>query len=182
MKASFPLDDGSDTTGGRDVEAEADMSLVIGVITGIRNIRGEMNIPPSAPLTVSIQSQDEHTRNTIDQCRNLISNLARLETLTVDSPGFRPKTAATSIFEDATIFVSLEGHVDFSQESKRLEKEIGKVSTELGKVSNKLHNQDFLGKAPSAVVEKVKQKSDTLLEKQGKLQTHLDKIRSLENG
>ena len=182
MKASFPLDDRSDTTGGDDTEAESDMSLVIGVITGIRNVRGEMNVSPSTPLTVSIQSQDEQTRDTIERCRDLIVNLARLETLAVAPPVARPKTAATSIFENATIFVSLEGQVDFSRESKRLEKEIGKVTAELGGVSRKLRNEDFLEKAPSAVVEKVKEKNDALLEKHGKLQAHLDRIRSIENG
>lgn len=180
MQAPFPLDARAEDASGEDREAESDMDLVIGVITGIRNIRGEMNVPPSTPLSVSIQSSDERTRETVDRCFDLICHLARLETLVVGPPAERPKAAATSIYADATIFVSLEGLVDFAKESKRLKKELGKIASELAGVSKKLENKGFLEKAPEAVVNGVREKSDALIKKQEKLQSHLDRIRSLE--
>ena len=64
----------------------------------------------------------------------------------------------------------------FDLEAQRLEKEINKLAKELTTVSKKLENENFLNKAPQDVVEKVKAKHDGLLEKQQKLQTHLDKI------
>jgi valyl-tRNA synthetase len=180
MKAAFPSDDPSYIRLAGDTTAEAEMDLVIGVITGIRNVRGEMNISPAKSLTVVVQSQDGTTLNTIEQHGGLIANMAKLDALTVESPGMRPKIAATSIFDHATIFVMLEGIVDFSLESSRLEKEIGKIGKDLGGVSRKLSNEDFLAKAPEAVVEKVRGQHQAFIEKQEKLQANLDRIRSIE--
>jgi len=182
MKAPFPLDSRSGLDLAGDAQAERDMSLLIGIITGIRNIRGEMNVAPGAALTVSIQSSDDTTSERIDHHRELITSLARLASMTVGPPGERPRKAATSIFENASIFVSLAGLVDFARESERLEKEIGKVTGELTGVTKKLSNPNFLQKAPPAVVAQVREKNDTLLQKQEKLQANLDTIRSIRDG
>jgi len=84
------------------------------------------------------------------------------------------------VVKGASIFVSLEGIIDFTKEKLRLEKEISKLGTELTKVAKKLENEGFLSKAPADVIEKVRQKQSTLLEKQQKIQTNLDKIKEVE--
>jgi valyl-tRNA synthetase len=179
MKSVFPLDAaGSELH--KDMEAESIMGLISGVISGIRNIRGEMNISPSLSLDVAVHSQEESTREIIEQHKDMIINLARLKYLSVEHTGQRPKSAATSVAESATIFVNLEGIIDFAQEMNRLDKEINKLGNELSIVSKKLGNEDFLSKAPKDVVEKVKKKHKTLMEKKRRLQTNLDKIRELE--
>ena len=155
------------------------MSLITGIITGIRNIRGEMNISPSLSLAVSVHSQQASTRDTVTQYKDMIMDLARLESLSVENSGRRPKGAATSVVEHATIFVHLEGVIDFTQEIQRLDKEINKLGNELDMVTKKLHNENFLKKAPKDVVEKVKERYDSLMGKQQKLQKNLDKIREL---
>jgi valyl-tRNA synthetase len=180
MKAAFPLYTDNDSRIQRDEEAEAHMGLISGIITGIRNIRGEMNISPSLSLGVSAQSQDELTRKAIQQHRDMIINLARLNSLSVGNAVERPKSAATAVVNDATIFVSLEGIIDFAKEIERLEKEIDKLTNESATVSKKLNNEDFLRKAPAEVVEKVKAKHDLLVEKQQKLLSNLTKIKELE--
>jgi valyl-tRNA synthetase len=180
MKAAFPLYDDTDTCIRRDEEAESHMRLVSGIITGIRNIRGEMNISPSLSLAVSAQSQDESTKKTIEQHRDMIINLARLNSLSVGNAVERPNSAATVVVNDATIFVSLEGIVDFAKEIERLEKEINKLRNESAAVLKKLNNEDFLRKAPPEVVEKVKAKHNLLVEKQQKLLSNLTKIKELE--
>lgn len=180
MKAAFPLYADNDHGIQRDEEAESDMGLISGIITGIRNIRGEMNISPSLSLAVSAQSTDESTMKTIQQYRDIIINLARLNSLSVGNAVERPKSAATVVVDDATIFVSLEGIVDFAKEIERLEKEINKLTNESAAVSKKLTNEDFLKKAPVEVVEKVKAKHDVLVEKQQKLLSNLTKIKELE--
>ena len=179
MKSVFPLD-ASDDGICRDMEAESIMGLISGIISGIRNIRGEMNISPSLSLAVSVHSQEESTRGTIEQYKDMIINLARLKSLSVENTGQRPKSAATSVVDNATIFVNLEGIIDFAQEINRLDKEINKLSNELSIVSKKLRNKDFLSKAPKDVVEKVKEKQESLMERQQKLRTNLDKIKELE--
>jgi len=81
----------------------------------------------------------------------------------------------------ASIFVSLEGIIDFAKETNRLKKEIKKLAAELGTVAKKLGNEGFLNKAPVDVIEKVRQKQSALLEKQQKIQTNLDKIKKVED-
>jgi valyl-tRNA synthetase len=74
----------------------------------------------------------------------------------------------------------LEGIIDFSKESQRLEKEMSKLAKELTTVSKKLENAGFLSKAPNDVVEQVKTKHSRLQEKQQKLQSNLDRIKEID--
>jgi len=179
MQANFPLDRSDSAKIKRDLEAEAKMGLVMQVISGIRNVRGEMNISPSLSLDVSLQSDDGTIRETVNQYKDIIVNLAGLEVLSVESYGKKPEMAATSVIEGATLFVSLEGVIDFVKETQRLEKEINKLTNELAPVLKKLKNENFLGKAPEDVVKKVKDKKNLLVEKQQKLQSNLDRIKAL---
>jgi len=182
MKAAFPADRPSSLCPGIDNKAEFDMALIMGVITGIRNIRGEMNIQPSRPLTVMVQSDDETTRSTIEKHQRMVMHLSKLESIKVTPLGERPRAVATSIFDKATIFVSLKGILDFAAESERLEKEIGKTAGDLVGLGKKLKNENFLGKAPDDVVANVKEKHGVLQEKLDKLTSNLEKIRSIVDG
>jgi valyl-tRNA synthetase len=179
MKAIFPSRRASDIGISRDIEAESQMTLLIDIISGVRNIRGEMNIAPSLEMEVLVQSDDDSTRKTIDQHQDVVSNLAKLKSLTVSASGQRPKSSATAVIEGATIFVSLEGVIDFAKECERLEKEINKLDAELAKVTKKLENEAFLSKAPANVVADVKEKHAGLAEKKQKVQANLDRIKAL---
>jgi valyl-tRNA synthetase len=178
MKAAHPADAAQTSS---YPESEAEMALLMEVITGIRNVRGQMNIAPSLSLQVQVQSDDEQTRQIITRQQGLIINLAKLDSLTVEKLGQRPKSSATAVVSRASIFVSLEGIIDFAKETNRLEKEIKKLATELATVAKKLGNEGFLSKAPADVIEKVRQKQSALLEKQEKIQTNLDKIKKVED-
>ena len=113
MKAVFPanrqgspaLDDGE--------QAESDMALLIELITAVRNIRGEMNISPSKNLAAVVQTPDENMNALIEQHQDLIINLARLDDLEVDRGAARPKFSATAVVGAATVFVPMEGVIDF---------------------------------------------------------------------
>jgi valyl-tRNA synthetase len=177
MAAPHPADG---TEAFQNPAAETEMALLMAVITGIRNVRGEMNIAPSLSLEVQVQSEDESTRQILASHQDLMVNLAKLDSLMVEKTGQRPKSSATAVVKGATIFVSLEGIIDFGKETLRLEKEINKLGTELSKVAKKLENDGFMSKAPADVIEKVRQKQAALLEKQHKIQTNLDKIKEVE--
>ena len=86
----------------------------------------------------------------------------------------------TAVVGGATIFIPLEGIIDFNKEAQRLEKEMAKLSKELATVSKKLENESFLSKAPQDVVAQVKRKHSDLREKQQKLQSHLERIKALK--
>ncbi|CAB5163218.1 Valyl-tRNA synthetase (EC [Olavius algarvensis associated proteobacterium Delta 3] len=180
MTASFPEHDDGRRGIQVDPDAESEMALVSGIVTGIRNIRGEMHLPPSLQLNVSVHSREDRLRRVVDAYRGMIVNLARLTALTVAAPGPRPKQSATAIVDGASIYVSLEGIIDFEKEQQRLEKEIAKLAAELGTVSTKLSNPNFLEKAPADVVEKVREKHRSLDEKQQQLAVNLERIKELQ--
>jgi len=152
---------------------------VINIVTGIRNVRGEMNLSPSLALNAVVQAQEDATHRAIGPQKDLIVRLARLKSLSVDQGAERPRASATAVVEGAAIYVPLEGVIDFSKETERLEKEIGKLVQELATVNKKLGNDSFLSKAPADVVEKVRGKYTSLSEKQEKLQTNLDRIKTM---
>ncbi|MBN1932587.1 MAG: valine--tRNA ligase, partial [Desulfobacterales bacterium] len=180
MVAAFPSDDFCDPKIVLDPKAESEMELIMEIITGFRNIRGEMNIAPSLALAASVQSQDEKTRATIQQNSDLITTLAGLKAFSVEQPGERPKAVATAVINGATIFASLEGIIDFTKETERLDREIKKLTSEISGVLKKLNNDDFLNKAPEEVVLKVREKYESLVEKQQKLELNLEKIKEIE--
>ncbi len=175
MKAEFP----TSRRDRFDAEAEETMNLLMGVISGIRNIRGEMNVPPSMLVEATVQSPDKEVRQTLHTHREIIFNLAGLESLEVTLPAERPASCATSVFGDTTIFVSLKDIIDFKAEDARLTKEIARISKELDRVSRKLRNQGFLTKAPYDVVEGVRARQEGLVEKIDKLKDHLNTVSQL---
>ncbi len=179
MKAVYPAQS-VDAAGTKLLqESESKMGILMDVITGIRNVRGEMNISPTLALQVLIQSEDKKARQIMEAHQDLIINLARLSSLEVQNTGEKPKSSATAVVNSASIFVFLEGIIDFAKETKRLEKEIKKLAAELTTVAKKLKNEGFLNKAPSDVIEKVRSKQSVLLEKQQKIQTNLDRIKEV---
>ena len=179
MRAAFPADNDRLPPLANESEAEASTATLMQVITGIRNIRGEMNIGPSMKLAVILQSDDAPTRRLIADQRDLVVNLARLERLDVEVPGTKPKASATAVIDKATLYVSLEGIIDFQQEAARLRKEMAKVAAELEKLNKKLNNADFLNKAPENVVAKVKGQHAGFSDKQAALVSHLERIETL---
>ncbi|MDL2274751.1 valine--tRNA ligase [Desulfosarcina sp. OttesenSCG-928-G10] len=175
MRANWP----ENLIPGEDLAAEADMKTVMAAITGIRNVRGEMNISPALALSVVAHPEDPQTQAVITANQALIMNLARVSDLAVDTAAQRPKAAATVLIEGAALFVKLEGIIDFSQEAARLEKEMGKLVKEMTGMAKKLGNADFLEKAPADVVAGVREKHAAMVEKHDALEATLGRIRAM---
>jgi valyl-tRNA synthetase len=157
------------------------MGLLIDVISGIRNIRGEMGIAPGMSLDAVVYAGARAARTTLEGHRDLIVNLARLSSVTLTENPERPKASASAVARGVSIYVRLEGIIDFARETERLAKELGKVAKELASLSRKLQNQDFRSKAPAEVVAKVRDQQQALIEKQQKLQGHLDMIKAYDS-
>ncbi len=181
MQARYPEPHNYVTQPDQLALAETEMAFVMEVITGIRNIRGEMNIAPSTRLAAAVASPNADRRHTIEVNSDLVVHLARLESLQVQADENRSATTATAVVGDAAILVELQGVVDFARESQRLEKEIGKLAKELAGIEKKLGNAGFLAKAPAEVVDEVKQKRSRLSEKQDKLAATLQKVQSFDD-
>ncbi len=164
----------------KDENALKEMNLLMGVITGIRNIRGEMNIAPALKLKAVIRTKNESARQTAAENQSIICNMAKLDGLEITASGDKPASTATAVFEDITIFVHLGGIINTDKEIARLKKELGKLEKEMTGVSKKLNTRDFLDKAPEAVVTKVRDKETALAEKHDRIQANVDKMREIE--
>ena len=175
MVARYP----TSADGRFDPEAEAQMALVQGVIAAIRNIRGEMNVPPSMEVETYVMTDDRAARELLAQERANILKLVRGKGLEVTPPGEKPKGAAAAVFGPAEVFVRLKGLINFEAEARRLEKEIEKAEKEIGVSSQKLSNEGFLNKAPSEVVARERDKLAKAEERNEKLVVNLVRVQDL---
>lgn len=136
-----------------NVEAEKEMGFVQDIITALRNIRGEMNIPPSKYIKALLKSSRVE-----DYQLDYIKKLAKVEEIKVDAQLNKPKASASSVLKQCEIYVPLEGLIDLEVEKNRLQKEIIRIESALKGIEKKLSNQKFLDNAAPDVVEKEKSK------------------------
>jgi valyl-tRNA synthetase len=179
MAARFPHSD-ADYQTYKSQEAETDMGFVSELISGIRNIRSEMNIQPSTRIKVLCFTKDEKEKLIIAENKAVIVNLATLESLFFCDEKTIPSASASSVTRGTTSFVSLEGVIDFDKEISRLTKELDKNTKELLGVQKRLNNDSFLEKAPEQVIEKVKAQHAELEDKDVKLKENLERIQKMK--
>jgi valyl-tRNA synthetase len=159
-----------------DTAAEAEMDMLIEVVSAIRNMRSETGIAPSGRPHVDILAHDERAAAGISDAANLLCSLAGLKDLTLHREFAKPKTAATAVVGPVEIFLDLEGVINFDEERKRLQKELDKVLADIEFVGNKLGNEGFVSRAPEAVIAKEKEKIAGYREKETKLRDNLERI------
>jgi len=159
--------------------AEAEMRLVMDTITAIRNLRGEMNVPPPTQVEVFLQSADAQVIEDLQRHRQSFTLLAKVKDLQFNATSGPPAAAAKAVVEAVEIYLPLAGIIDFSEEAARLTKEIDKLSKDLAAAQRKLTNEDFLNKAPAKVVANEKEKVQTWTEKLAKLKHHRERIGEL---
>ena len=179
MKASFPYND-DDFKKFKDPACEKQMAFMFSVISGIRNIRSEMNIQPSTRVKVLVTTAEKAEKLLIAENKSVIINLATLENLSFCEADNPPESSATTVSGGTTCYVCLEGVIDFDKEISRLEKELEKNTKELNGIQKRLNNDSFLEKAPENVIEKVKAQHEELKEKQDKITVNLDRVKSLK--
>jgi valyl-tRNA synthetase len=179
MKSVFPYSEQACET-VRDRETENRMVFLFDLISGIRNIRSEMNIQPSMKIKVLAHAGDEAEKIIIAENKSIVLNLATLESLSFCDAGNIPGACASSVTGNTTCFVSLEGVIDFEKEISRLKRELDKNTKELLGVQKRLNNDSFLEKAPDAVIEKVRTQHASLAEKNEKLVANLERIKKMQ--
>jgi valyl-tRNA synthetase len=136
----------------RDAEAREEMDWVVRLISGIRTVRAEVNVPAGAKIPLVIKDAGPRTGARLSKHVTAIERLARIEGIN-ELSGPVPKGAISSVLDEATLILPLTGVVDFEAEKVRLAKEIAKAESEIGKIEKKLGNPGFLAKAPEDVVE-----------------------------
>jgi valyl-tRNA synthetase len=160
-------------TGPVDEASERRFGPVIGIVDAIRNVRGEMNVPPKAEPRVTVAVADPDAVATV---RGEAARIARLAKAIVDVvEGATTPTApqsAVAVGPGFEVRVHLAGVIDLAAEDARIEKELGKIEADLAGLEKKLSNPAFVAKAPADVVEKDRARSDELREKSSKLRSH----------
>ncbi len=169
MVADWPKADGALTYAAE----EAQMERIMTAIKAVRNRRAEMNVPPSKKAKVFIETAygDTFAAGTV-----FFNRLASASEVQVAEQFDGMDDAVSIITESARIYIPMDELVDFQAELKRLEKEKASVQKELDMVNGKLGNENFVSKAPAAVVEKQRQAKTQLEEKMALIEESMQKI------
>ena len=131
--------------------ANTGISTVIDIISEIRTMRSEMNVPLSAKPILLIRGVSDEQRGIIDAMTLPLLRLARLGGVSYHDGDFEKGTARTSL-QGMDMGLPLTGILDFEAERTRLKKEIAACEAEAGKIRGKLNNPNFVERAPEAVV------------------------------
>ena len=131
--------------------ADTGISTVIDIISEIRTMRSEMNVPLSAKPVLVIRGVSDEQRGIVDAMTLPLLRLARLGGVSYHEGDFEKGTARTSL-QGMDMGLPLTGILDFDAERARLKKEIAACEAEAGKIRGKLNNPNFVERAPEAVV------------------------------
>ena len=160
-----------------NADAEAEMDWVVDVISAIRSVRSEMNIPPGPLLKGEVKGASAVTKARMASHATLICANARLsEIVAVDTP--MPGGSAQVIVGDTTIMLPLEGVIDIAKERDRLKKEIAKAESDILAVDKKISNEAFVSKAPPEIIAENTERRRVAMEAKTKLSEALARIGS----
>jgi valyl-tRNA synthetase len=154
-----------------DASAEDQMKLLQDLIGAIRNIRGEMNVPPNKRADVLIKSGDPEVLRLVEENRPYLEHLAKVQQLTASPSLAKPKKSASAVVNGFEVYVPLEGLIDIAVERSRLEKEIRRLEETLENLDRRLQSLEFRSKAPKEVVEREERKKQDF-------EANLEKLRS----
>jgi valyl-tRNA synthetase len=163
-------------------EGSAQMEAVMDIIRAIRNIRGEMDVPPGKQIGAVLDCRSEAAVDIVKSGETYLRALARVGELSFGVGIERPEQAATQVAGEVEILLPLSGMINLEEEEKRLQKEIAKVEKDVAMFAKKLSNEAFVAKAPPEVLEKDRGKLREAEEKLQILQQSLDRILGMSQG
>jgi len=174
MIAEFPKPDER-----YDDETVADqMALVIEVVNALRNLRGEMNLPPGEQIMALFRTGSEEVEKRLRENQSFIQLLALVKKFSFGRDLEKPLYSAFAVVRDVEIFVPVD-RSRMEEEAKRLQKEIWRIEKESAFVMKKLSNEQFLSKAPLLIVQEVREKALEFHRQRGKLEESLNKIKEM---
>ncbi|MBK18882.1 MAG: valine--tRNA ligase [Rhodospirillaceae bacterium] len=159
-------------------DASEEMDWVVRLISEIRTVRAEMNVPAGAKTDLLIKDYGAITSSRLEQHAELIQRMARIEKIELISED-TPKGAVQAIVDEATYFLPVGDVIDIALETERLEKEISKVEKEIAGLQKKLSNEKFTSRAPAEVVEENRERLADYERTRDKLAQALERLKSL---
>ena len=172
MISDWPVPD----TAAIEIGVERDMALLQSLITTVRTLRNELNVPLSKKADVVVVPVDALVRRVFETNRSYILDLAKVGSLTINMNAGRPAKSAVGISGKNEIFLILEGLIDLDAERARLTKEIQRRAAFVKSLEGKLRNEGFISKAPREVVEQETVKLDFAREELKKLTDNLSAL------
>ncbi|AGS21660.1 valine--tRNA ligase [Rhizobium etli] len=143
-----------------DDAAADEINWLIDLVSGIRSVRAEMNVPPSATAPLVVVKANNLTRERLFRHDAAIKRLARVEAISLADDA--PKGAAQIVVAEATVCLPLGNLIDLAAEKARLEKAISKMDGEIARINGKLSNEKFVANANPEVVEAERERLDEL--------------------
>jgi len=162
-----------------DAKAMDDLEWVKQFILAIRNIRGEMDISPSKPLSVLLANASSDDVRRIEENKSFLASLAKIEEFTMLENKDDAPACATSYVGNLEIMIPMAGLIDVEAELSRINKQLEKAEKGLAQVQNKLANEKFVNNAPEAVLAKENAKLAEFSDAKTKLLEQKTKIESL---
>ncbi|MHC1944526.1 valine--tRNA ligase [Bradyrhizobium sp. UFLA06-06] len=158
-----------------DPAAEAEIGWVVDLVTAMRSVKAEMNIPPSTLTPLVIAGASAETRDRAQRWNDTIKRLARLSDISfADHP---PEGAMQLLVRGEAVALPLKGVIDLAAERTRLEKELGKADADIKRVDAKLANEKFVANAPEELVEEEKEKRAAATERRAKILEAIERLK-----
>ena len=141
-------------------QSQKNVSLILNIISSIRNLRSEINIPYKKSINLYIENKDIKKNDIIDDFSIEIKRLVKIDSIFFKSLEKKEKSAFI-IIADTTLIIPLEGIIDTAKEITRLSKKMDSEKEKLSKIIDKLRNNKFIQNAPTDVIEnfKIEQKN-----------------------
>ena len=166
-------------TGEADGKAVADIEWLKKFILGVRQIRGEMDIPPGKPLPVILENASDADERRANEHASLLQRVGRVESVTLLADGEEPPAAATALIDELRLLVPMKGMIDVDAERTRLGKQLDKLQADLARARSKLDNPNFVNNAPADVVTQEKQRAADFERQIAQLNEQLEKLDEL---
>ncbi|MGB6320533.1 MAG: valine--tRNA ligase [Xanthobacteraceae bacterium] len=167
---AWPQHDGLD-----DAEAEGEIGWVVDLITAIRSVRAEMNIPAAIMLPVVIAGASPQTVARARHWAGFLQRLARVADISFADTA--PQGAVQLVVRGEVAALPLKGVIDLAAERARLAKEMAKADADIARVDAKLGNANFVARAPEEVVEEEKEKREEAQARKAKIAEALERLK-----
>ncbi len=164
-------------TGFEDKDAADEINWLIELVSGIRSVRAEMNVPPSAKAPLVLVDADQTIMDRIARHGAAVEWLARVDGLSTADTA--PEGSAQIVVGDTTACLPLGSLVDKEAETARIEKALGKVRGDMAKIEGKLNNEKFVANAKPEIVQAERDKLEEFKPTIDKLQAALARIKAL---
>ena len=133
------------------LQANKEMDWVVRLISQIRTIRSEMNVPPAAQIPLLLKDAGKQAQSRLITHADLLKRVARLSTIELLS-GDVPKGSVQDVLDEAVLILPIAEAINFTEEIARLDKEIIKQVSEIDRFDKKLSNERFITSAPKLIV------------------------------